>query len=304
MFSTLPWLKHATATLLLLIALSSSALAQTEKAGKTPKIDPERKEWQQLFNGKNLQGWDVKIRGYQVKDNFGNTFRVENGVMKVGYEKYDKFNERFGHIFYREKFSHYIIAVEYRFVGEQCPGGPNWATRNSGIMLHSQSAESMGKDQDFPISIEVQLLGGLGKGPRTTANLCTPGTNVEMDGKLFTQHCINSKSKTYEGDQWVRVEVEVRGDQQIKHLIDGQVVLSYERPQIGGGNVSGHNEAVKKDGTLLKEGYITLQSESHPVEFRKVELLNLSGCTDPKAGNYKSYYVDSDNSKCKYGRQR
>ena len=142
------------------------------------------------------------------------------------------------------------------------------------------------------------------QGPRTTANLCTPGTNVEMDGKLFTQHCINSKSKTYEGDQWVRVEVEVRGDQQIKHLIDGQVVLSYERPQIGGGNVSGHNEEVKKDGTLLKEGYISLQSESHPVEFRKVELLNLSGCTDPKAVNYKSYYVESDNSKCKYGRQR
>lgn len=303
-FSTLPLAKHATATLLLLIALSSSALAQTEKAGKAPKSDPDRKEWQQLFNGKNLQGWDVKIRGYSAKDNFGNTFRVENGVMKVGYEKYDKFNERFGHMFYREKFSHYIIAVEYRFVGEQCPGGPNWATRNSGIMLHCQSAESMGKEQDFPISIEVQLLGGLGKGPRTTANLCTPGTNVEMDGKLFTQHCINSKSKTYDGDQWVRVEVEVRGDQQIKHLIDGQVVLSYEKPQIGGGNVSGHNEEVKKDGTLLKEGYISLQSESHPVEFRKVELLNLSGCTDPKAVNYKSYYVEADNSKCKYGRQR
>ena len=303
-FSTLPWLKHAIATLLLLIALSPSALAQTEMAGKAPKVDPDRKEWRQLFNGKNLQGWDVKIRGYQVKENFGNTFRVENGVLKVSYQRYDKFNERFGHLFYREKFSHYIIAVEYRFVGEQCPGGPDWATRNSGIMIHGQSAESMGKEQDFPISIEVQLLGGLGKGPRTTANLCTPGTNVEMDGRLITQHCINSKSKTYEGDQWVRVEVEVLGDRQIKHMMEGQVVLSYERPQIGGGNVSGHDEGMKKDGTPLKEGYISLQSESHPIEFRKVELLNLSGCTDPKAVNYKSYYVASDNSKCKYGRQR
>jgi hypothetical protein len=167
-------------------------------------------------------------------------------------------------------------------------------------MLHGQSAKSMGKDQDFPISIEVQLLGGLGKGPRTTANLCTPGTNVEIDGKLFTTHCLNSKSKTYDGDQWVRVEVEVHGDRQIKHIIDGVVVLSYEKPQIGGGNVSGHDPAVKQDGKLLSEGSISLQSESHPVEFRKVELLNLSGCTDPKALNYKSYYEHSNNSTCRY----
>jgi len=265
--------------------------------------DPDKKEWIQLFNGKDLKNWDIKIKGYDLNDNFGNTFRVENGLLKVGYEKYDKFNDRFGHIFYREKFSHYIIAAEYRFVGEQCPGGPNWATRNNGIMVHSQSAQSMGKDQDFPISIEVQLLGGLGKGPRSTANLCTPGTNVEIDGKLFTTHCLNSKSKTYDGDQWVRVEAMVDGDRQIKHMIDGQVVLSYEKPQIGGGNVSGHDPAVKKDGMLLSEGYIALQGESHPTEFRKVELLNLVGCMDPKASNYKSYFVKADNTKCKYDRK-
>ena len=268
------------------------------------KNDPDRKEWRQLFNGRDLQGWDVKIRGSEVNDNFGNTFRVENGVLKVGYDKYDKFDERFGHLFFREKFSHYVVAVEYRFVGEQCPGGPSWATRNSGIMLHSQSAQSMGKDQDFPISIEVQLLGGLGKGPRTTANLCTPGTNVEMDGKLFTPHCLNSKSRTYDGDQWVRVEVEVLGAERIRHLIDGQVVLSYERPQIGGGNVSGHDPQVKVDGKLLGEGYVSLQSESHPVEFRKVELLELRGCSDPRALNYKSYYAQADNSKCRYAPRR
>lgn len=269
-------------------------------AQRVSKNDPDRKEWRQLFNGKDLQGWEPKIRGYDLNDNFGNTFRVENGVMKVGYDAYDAFKERFGHIFYNEKFSYYTIAVEYRFVGDQCNGGPGWATRNSGVMLHSQSARSMGKDQDFPISIEVQLLGGLGKGPRTTANLCTPGTNVERDGKLFTQHCVNSNSNTYEGDQWVRVEVTVLGDEKIIHAIDGTTVLSYEKPQIGGGNVSGHNPEVKKDGELLKEGYISLQSESHPVEFRKVEILSLSGCTDAKALNHKAYYLKSDNSKCTY----
>lgn len=287
----------------LALILTIAAFAQSKSSRKTANTH-DKKEWIQLFNGKDLKDWMPKITGYDLNDNFGDTFRVEDGMIKVSYDKYDKFDNKFGHIFYREKFSYYVIAVEYRFVGEQCPGGPNWATRNSGIMLHCQSPQSMGKNQDFPISIEVQLLGGLGKGPRTTANLCTPGTNVEMNGKLFTTHCLNSSSKTYDGDQWVRVEAEVLGDKQIKHIIDGQVVLSYEKPQIGGGNVSGHDPTVKKDGELLSEGYISLQSESHPIEFRKVELLNLVGCMDPKATNYKSYFVKADNSKCVYGGKR
>ena len=262
--------------------------------------DPNKKEWIQLFNGKDLDGWDVKIAGYDVNDNFGKTFRVENGVMKTAYDQYGQFNNRFGHIFYRQKFSYYIVAAEYRFVGEQTPGAPDWAFRNSGIMVHSQSAQSMKKDQDFPICIEVQLLGGRDTGERSTANVCTPGTNIEMGGKLITQHCINSTSKTYRGDQWVRVETEVHGDEEIRHIVEGQVVLSYQKPQIGGGNVTNYDPAVKMDGMLLKEGYISLQSESHPIEFRKVELLNLVGCTDPKASNYKTYFVKSDNTQCRY----
>lgn len=255
-------------------------------------------DWIQLFNGKDLTGWTPKITGYALGENFGNTFRVENGVMKVSYDQYDEFRNRFGHIFYKDKFSYYRIAAEYRFVGEQAKGGPGWALRNSGIMIHGQPPETMGKDQDFPISIEVQLLGGSGTGTRTTANLCTPGTNVVMDGKLFTPHCITSKSKTIHGEQWVRAEVEVLGGTTVRHYVDGELVLSYEQPQIGGGSVSNFDPAAKPDGKLLTEGSISLQSESHPVEFRKVELLPLIGCMDPKAKNFKPYYVKSDSSKC------
>ena len=287
-------------TCLLVCAVTGSA--QTKK--KAVANNPDQKEWRQLFNGKDLKDWMPKINGYALNDNFGNTFRVANGMMQVGYEKYDQFNKRYGHIFYREPFSYYIIVVEYRFTGDQCPGGEGWATRNSGIMLHCLDPKTMGKDQDFPISIEAQLLGGLSKGPRSTLNLCTPGTNVERDGKLFTTHCLNSSSKTYDGDQWVRAEVEVHGNEWIKHIIDGEVVLSYQKPQIGGGSVSGHDPAVKKDGMMLSEGYISLQSESHPVEFRKVELLNLVGCMDAKAKNFKSYYVKADNTKCVYDGKR
>jgi hypothetical protein len=262
--------------------------------------NPDEKEWIQLFNGKDLNDWVPKITGFEPGENFGNTFRVENGVFKISYDQYDKFGGRFGHIFHKQKFSHYIIAVEYRFVGEQVAEAPNWALRNNGIMVHTQPPETMQKDQDFPISIEVQLLGGLGSGERTTANLCTPGTNVVMEGKLVTQHCVNSRSKTYHGDQWVRVEAMVLGSSTIRHIVEGEVVLSYEMPQIGGGAVSKHNPWLMQDGKLLSEGHIALQAESHPTEFRKIELLNLAGCMDPKAKNYKSYFVKAENWKCRY----
>ncbi len=282
------------------ILLVGLVFATTGAWAQGKQRNADREEWIQLFNGKNLDGWVVKLAHHELGDNFGDTFRVENGVMKVSYDKYKKFNGEFGHIFYRQKFSHYRLRVEYRFLGEQVEGGPEWGLRNSGAMIHCLAPETMTKDQDFPISIEVQFLGGLGKGPRPTANLCTPGTNVVMDGKLFTPHCINSTSKTYDGDQWVTVEVEVRGDESIKHIVEGKTVIAYEKPQIGGGNVNNFDPGVKKDGAPLTEGYISLQAESHPLEFRKAELLNLSGCMDPKARNYRRYYVHADNSTCKF----
>lgn len=271
-------------TLTVMISISCNRTSEQEAQNTTDNQatvnqatpgDAAQGEWIQLFNGKDMEGWIPKIRGYETGENYGNTFRVEDGKLKVVYDQYDDFKQQYGHIFYHQPFSHYKLRVEYRFVGEQAPGGEDWAFRNSGIMVHGQSPESMGKDQDFPISIEVQLLGGSGSGERTTANLCTPGTEVYMNDELITDHCISSTSETYHGDQWVTAEVEVRGNDIIRHIVEGDTVLVYQRPRIGGGVVSGYNEEIKKDGTPLSEGYISLQSESHPVEFRKVELLNL-----------------------------
>ena len=239
-------------------------------------------KWLKLFNGKDLEDWEVKIKDHPLNENYGNTFRVENGVMKVSYDQYDSFKQQFGHIYYKQKFTAYLLVVEYRFTGKQAKGGPDWAYRNSGAMLHCQSPESIYLDQDFPISLEEQLLGGNGKDDRPTANLCTPGTNVVLKGKLFTPHCINSTSKTYHGDQWVHVEALVLMDSLIKHIVGRDTVLEYEKPQY-----DGRDQWVKKagfkDGQLIKEGYISLQSESHPCEFRKVELFNLEPyLNDPK----------------------
>jgi hypothetical protein len=264
------------------------------------KNEPTKEEWLPLFNGKDLTNWDIKISGSSLNENFKNTFKVKDGVLTASYEEYQIFDGQYGHIFYKEKFSHYKIRIEYRFLGDQTPGGAGWAFRNSGIMLHSQSAESMALDQPFPTSIEFQLLGGSGEGERPTGNLCTPGTNVVMKDSLFTPHCINSTSKTYHGDQWVEAEAIVLGDSMITHVINKDTVLTYYKPQLDE-RESTYQEMLTHFGSnLLKEGYISLQGESHNVEFRKVELLSLKGCMDPKALNYKSYYIKADNSQCRY----
>ena len=263
----------------------------------------DEKEWIQLFNGRDLKDWTVKFAHYPLGENVNDTFRVEDGLLKVRYDKWKTFEDQFGHIFYRQPFSYYLIAAEYRFVGEQVHTARTdlgWAVRNNGLMLHAPDPKTMVKDQDFPISIEVQLLGGLSNGkPRSTANLCTPGTNVVIDGALVTRHCTNSTSKTYDGDQWVRVEVLVHGDELVRHMVEGATVLEYTKPQIGGGNVSPVDPAVKVDGTPLTGGFIALQAETAPIDFRKIELLNLEGCMDPKAPTYKKYFVKPNPAKCK-----
>jgi hypothetical protein len=236
-----------------------------------------QQSWMPLFNGRDLSGWESKIKSYDRGVNFGDTFRVEGGLLKVSYDKYGAdFGGRFGHLFYKDEFSHYRLRVEYRFVGTQAPGGPSWALRNSGVMLHGEPIGSMTRDQEFPTSIEVQFLGGDGKSERPTSNVCSPGTHIVMDGKLITRHCTNSRSATYHGDQWVTAEVEVCGSKSITHWLDGKVVLAYTNPQLDEKDAHARALAAERGTTSIERGTISLQSESHPVEFRRVELLELS----------------------------
>jgi hypothetical protein len=254
-----------------LLAASAAALPLPASPAADDKKDGE---WVALFNGKDLDGWTPKVTGSEYAENYGDTFRVEGGVLKVRYDKYKGgFGGRFGHLFYKDKFSHYRLRVEYRFVGEQCNGGPGWAARNSGVMFHCQDPRTMRKDQEFPASVEFQLLGGLGKGKRSTANMCSPGTHVVLDGKLYKTHCFNSKSKTYDGDAWVTAELEVHGGGKVKHFVEGELVLEYEKPQLDDADRDA-KELLKARGgkALLEDGYISLQAESHPCEFRKVEI--------------------------------
>lgn len=284
------------ALLFLLGALLPAAIA----VGQAADSD---EDWIDLFNGQDLDGWTVKIRGYEAGDNFAHTFRVEDELLTVSYDGYEQFDDRFGHIFYKDPYSHYRLRLEYRFIGEQAPGGQGWAHRNSGVMLHSQAPESMPAAQDFPISLEAQFLGGLGDGsPRSTANLCTPGTHVYLDGRFTEKHCIGSSSPTFDGDQWVSIEVLVLGNEKIVHYVNGEAVIEYTDFTYGGGVVNGHRPEEKPDGESLGEGYISLQSESHPIQFRNVTLLNLTGCMDPDDPQYRDYFVAADPASCRSDR--
>jgi 3-keto-disaccharide hydrolase len=276
-------------TLFALLTLSLLGFAAPTDWRSAPPTD-----WQTIFDGRDLDGWVVKLAHHELGDNYADTFRVKDGVIQVMYDKYGDFGARFGHLFYDKKLSHYVLALEYRFIGEQIKGGPDYARLNSGVMVHSQAPATILKDQDWPISVEAQFLAG----GRTTMNVCTPGTEIFMKGEMVKVHCTNSTSRIYRDDEWVAVEVEVLGSERVRHIIGGQDVLQYEKPVIGGGVATGFDPAIKKDGTILEDGYIGLQAESQPVEFRNIRLLNLSGCTNPSSPAYRSYFVHRDDARC------
>ena len=229
-------------------------------------------KWKPLFNGKDLKGWEVKIAGYPLGENFGNTFRVENGILETRYNAYDSFRVRFGALYYKKVFTNYRLKMEYRFTGELTPGAPSWGFRDGGVQYHCQSPESMKIDQSFPVCLEYNLLGGNGKDERPTGEICCSGTYVSIDGKRNSSYCTPpTVKKTFHGDQWVTLEIEVRGDV-IRHFVNGEEILHFENPRYNPDHPIGKTFIVNGDDKV-KGGYISLQSNSHPMDFRKIEIM-------------------------------
>jgi hypothetical protein len=232
-------------------------------------------EWEPLFNGEDLSNWEVKFTGFALGENYRKTFRVEDGVLRVAYDEWPGFDGEFGHLFTKQSYSHYRLRIEYRFVGDQVNEGPGWAYRNNGIMLHSQSAASMGLDQEFPASIEAQMLGGNGSDARPNGNVCTPGTHIEIDGELVTRHCTNSESATFHGDDWVRMDIEVRGADKVRHFLNGEEVFVYGGIQLDPDSVEAKPLIAQGAPLRLDAGHIAIQAETAPIEFRRIDLLEL-----------------------------
>lgn len=236
------------------------------------KID---REWIPIFNGKDLNGWTPKFTGQEYGKNYLNTFQVKDGKLIVCYDAYDIFENNFGHIFYQEKLSRYKLRLEYRFLGESVPGSPSWAFKNSGIKFHTPHPSELPLDQILLVAVEAQIIGGDGKTDRFTGNVCTAGTHIEMNDSLITQHCTNSNYPAINDTSWVKMEIEVNGSEKITHKINGQVVMEYSRPQYDDTDAFAQELLEKGHSRIINEGYIALQAEGHPVEFKNIELMKL-----------------------------
>ena len=254
--------------------LANSVTSPNEFAPRAESAAREKNVWLPLFDGKSLNGWVPKFSGYPVGENVKNTFAVRDGKLVADNSNWSHFDYTFGHLFFDEVFHHYKIRAEYRFVGEQVAQAPEWAKRNNGIFVHAQSAKSMWLNQDFPSGMEIQLLGGFGEGERSTGNICRSNVDVDINGEKAKDRCIGSTSSTYHGEQWVTVEIHVRGSERITHFINGEQVFDYTNIR----RTHEFNETQFGDTTASRDigsGYIAIQAESAPTEFRKIEIMIL-----------------------------
>jgi hypothetical protein len=234
--------------------------------------------WVNLFDGKSLDGWTPKIRGFPLGENYRDTFTAKDGVIRVSYDRYDQFGERFGHLFYKAPFKAYRLSLEYRFIGQTPADTPGWAQANNGVMIFSQDPKTMAVAASFPVSVEAQLLGQAGATPRTNGNVCSPGTNIVMDGKLVTTHCINSKTPAPPNGVWHTFEVEVLPSGEVVQKVNGVETIRYSNAQLDPtGNMADSKPLIAEAGGKLEldGGYIALQSEGAPIEFRNIRILEL-----------------------------
>jgi len=253
----------------LVAALAGLAFAGPVRAAET---------WQSIFNGRNLDGWVMKINHHPAGENWRDTFQAKDGVLRVDYSQYPRFNDEYGHLIYKTPLSHYRLRLEYRFMGPSPPGAQAWAVRNSGVMIHGQAPEAMALDQPYPIAVEAQLLGGTPGATRPTGAVCTPGTTVSIGGVPQKAHCIDSNAPTFQDGQWVKFEVEVHGARLVRHFVNGEKVMEYGDIKLDPSEFKRFANVEPDDAKVapLDHGYVSLQAESGPIEFRRIELMRLA----------------------------
>lgn len=255
----------------MIVSLLSCKEKQPKKVVET--AEKTTSQWVSLFNGKDLSGWTMKINGYPLSENFGDTFRVKDSILSIRYDAYGpEFGERFGALFYDKELTNYRLKVEYRFVGETAAGAPDWGFRDSGVQIHTQKPSSVKLEQRFPVCLEYNLHGGNGMDERPLGAICGIGTFVEIDNELSNEFCNPAKvSRTFHGDQWVTIEIDVK-DGKMKHFVNGEEILSYSNPIYDQENEFA-KALIQNGNASVNSGYISLQSNSHPIDFRKIELL-------------------------------
>jgi hypothetical protein len=267
-----------------ILGRTTTALIVLLLSGCTSTPTSTKPAWQPLFDGKTLNGWTTKIVGYPAGEDPLETFRVKDGAIVINYDKYGgDMQARWAHLFYNQSFKFYKLSLEYRFVGEDMqPLRPTqW---NSGVLYHAQSPQSMSLNQPYPVSAEAQILGTFAApyrdgGPRMTSSACGLGTALSYGG-VVTDDCFKSRVPTKPNDQWVLFELEVLPEGVINHYIDGKLAVTYDHLLLDTSDARKRfpsQQMIDAQGgnRELTSGYITFQSEGHPVEFRNIKIMEL-----------------------------
>jgi hypothetical protein len=227
-----------------------------------------------IFNGQDLTGWVPLIKKSAFNVNYQNTFRADpaNQIIRVTYEDYPDtdFDGRYGMLYYDKYLTDYRVRLTYRFREPQAQNPSQWGKNNTGLMLFGIDPRDVMGDPDFPPAIEIQLLGTPSTGGTNNANLCQPGGM--WVSKLFGENngsgngCKASKSgPAPTAGEWVTIEAEV--------LVSGETKI-YQHPETITPVLSISGPMYNNQPVL--GGYMAIQSESQPVEFKDIELKELN----------------------------
>lgn len=223
--------------------------------------------WVNLFNGKDLTGWVPLIHKSKVGENYMDTFRADsvNKVIRIAYDKYpnQSFDGRIGNLYYNKRLTNYRVRVTYRFIEPQAKNPVSWGRNNSALMIFAVDPYTITGDPQLPPMIELQLLGSPSAGGTTSPNYC------DLGGMSMQQHsarCGNNGSgkAPNPANQWTTVEAEV-------HVTGVTKVFQLPDTTNPAQTMSGPrymNQAVTG-------GFVALQSESQPIEFKDILLKEL-----------------------------
>ncbi len=313
-------------------ALTLAAALTTVFAG------PNDSNWIQMLRkgDTKLSDWTPKIQGHAAGENPYNSFSY--GETSDGQPRLivtdtvsNTSSYGYGHLFYKTAYSDYIVRAKYHFPTKEsfAGGAGSWTIQNNGLMLHCQSAASMDKGQDYPKSIENQLIGywsyGDGSPPNTTtSNLCLVNTSVNYHGQWYSDgtghHCTQSKfhSLAYDSSTtpakganstnatWPGKDI---WEYAMDRVIDSTSMTFYmrSRPDTAWDSVLGvtqirlgltNTSSGPGSTTALGSGYISIQMEGTSTEFASIEVLNLVGCMTKTDTAYRAYFIKDDPKQC------
>ena len=185
-----------------------------------------------LFNGKDLSGLKVFPEGADAQD----TWFVNDGLLcSTGKPN--------GYIRTEKEYSNYHLHVEWRWPENAAQG----RSRNSGVFVYAN-----GPDNIWPQLIECQLMAD-SAGDFVLMNgmgMTVDGQDMKDPNRRFVMIQKKQPSSEKPAGQWNSYDIYCEGDM-IKCLV---------------------NDVLQNEGTAVmpSSGYICLQSEGSPIEFRNI----------------------------------